>query len=455
MTNDSELTPLMQAARNLDEETCIELLQNPLTNPNIQDSEGKTALMHLLASTIYQPNPNREIELTETNRKKDVSLQKIAAAFLQHPQTDITLADKDGNTAFMFASRYKDYNICLDMLTRFDIDIHTANHKGENYWNADLGNYLLINSINQGKDKVLDQIFQEKEININCRSFRRKKTPLMTAEMKDNQHAIDLLLARKEIDVNAQNSFGETVLSHAIKSNHLDTVMKLAERSDLDYSLKDVYGKGLEQNVIESNNPAIFIALKDEPLNYDSDSTKGAPLLIQALLDRKLEVARPLVEYQMCDVNIRDEKTGDTPLLIASRFNDGPICRGLMAAGADVNAVNKEGHCPLTEAVLVAAKGQYVNTDCLSSLLKSPDLNYDSCNQAAEMISGISAQMKIMPPARMLSTLEMKRVRLRKLEQKRQPPAPQRQETTKPKRPRIGQKVAVYSTIVAKKQKED
>ena len=58
MTDKTELTHLMTAARNLDYERCSELLNNPLTDPNIQDSDGKTALMHLLTSSEYQPNPN-------------------------------------------------------------------------------------------------------------------------------------------------------------------------------------------------------------------------------------------------------------------------------------------------------------------------------------------------------------------------------------------------------------
>ncbi len=456
MTDKTELTHLMTAARNLDYERCSELLNNPLTDPNIQDSDGKTALMHLLTSSEYQPNPNKDKELAQKNREREMTRLKIAKSFIAHPQIDINLSDKDGNTAYMLASQQKCHNICEEILAQFDVDLHEVNYNGENAGDATFLSLLLINATVHGKNDLFDKLMQEEQINVNIQN-NRGNTPLIMAGAVDNQYALDKLLARDDTDINIQNKIGRTVLAKAIKAEQLETVMKIAGREDIDYGLKDTYGKGLEQLIIESDNPEIFHAFREAPLDYNSKASNGNPLILYALQKRKHQIFNELNEYQMCDVNIQDAKTGDTPLILACRYNQGEICRDLMSVGADVNMITKGEKSPISEAILAAARSKYTNTDCLTSLLKSQKLNYASCKQGAEMISEIARRTELQAPAKIMSSLEVQLFKHRKkeLKERQQLAKNQNPEIIKPKRPRIGQKIQVFSSIMNKKQKDD
>lgn len=456
MTDESGLTDLMIAARDLDYESCIELLNDPLTDPNIQDSDGKTALMHLLISSEYQPNPNKDKELAQKNREREATRLKIAQSFIAHPQTDINLSDKDGNTAYMFASQKKCNDICETILTQFDVDLHEVNYNGENAGDPAFLGLLLMNAIVHEKYELFDKLMQEKQINVNIQSHRGN-TPTIIAATVNNQYALDKLLARDDIDINIQNNCGRTVFAQAIKAGQLETVMKIVGREDVDYSLKDIYGKGLEQLVVEKNDPEIFHALREVPLDYNSKASNGSPLVLYALQKKRFQVFSELNEYHMCNVNVQDPKTGDTPMILACRYNNGKICRDLMSAGADVNVVTKGGKSPIREAVFSAAKSKYTNIDCLISLLNSQKLNYASCMQGTEMISEISRRMELQAPAKVLSSLEMQLFKNRKNELKgrQQMLKNQNSEIVKQKRPRIGQGNLIFSTMINKKQKDN
>lgn len=454
----TEYTPLMEAAASLNYERCEELLALRQTDPNIQDSEGKTALMHLLNNNSYKLNPMQDQQLTDENRQREALRAKIAGLLINDPRSNINIADSEGNTAFMYASKQKCYAVCEKMLSVHDIDIHKTNNKAETAWNQSLADFLLISSITHGNNALFDKLLNEPLIDINIKSMG-KYSPLMEAEKINNQYVIDKLLKRSDIDINAQNRFGETILHTAVRKGNMEIITKLKDRTDINYSLRDIHGRSLEQIMIESDNPDVFLTLKGKPLNFDANSTKGIPLLFHALEKHKYEAARAMVELQMCNIDIRDKENGDTPLIAACRNNCGTVCRALMNKGADINAVNDLEQTALCESIKTAAASRYTNCDCLISVIKSEQLSYKQCSEGAKLISSIKSRFDLSPLPHFISALEIQKIkqakkeRLKKEEQNKS--IELQDKTVKPKRPRIAQKSKVYSTVFNKKQKDD
>ena len=68
------------------------------------------------------------------------------------------------------------------------------------------------------------------------------------------------------------------------------------------------------------------------------------------------------------DINFQDEKTGDTPLILASRVHNATLVKTLVDSGATINLVNKRGKAALHEAVHAIDRTPYRDESLFSTL---------------------------------------------------------------------------------------
>jgi hypothetical protein len=80
--------------------------------------------------------------------------------------------------------------------------------------------------------------------------------------------------------------------------------------------------------------------------NANARDSFGTPVLLET---RDAEMAAALLRLG-ADVNIRDNESGDTPLIRAARMGLGDLVEVLLSAGADVKAFTVSGDTPLSEA---------------------------------------------------------------------------------------------------------
>ncbi len=112
----------------------------------------------------------------------------------------------------------------------------------------------------------------------------------------------------------------------------------------------DLYKTCLETSENYADLLKVFID-HGATLNRQYDGKRGecwgATLLHGAVYFESLPIVKVLVEAGV-DVDIRDEKTGKTPLIYASEFNTRPeVVEYLIQQGADLNARDNEGFLPM------------------------------------------------------------------------------------------------------------
>ncbi len=163
-----------------------------------------------------------------------------------------------------------------------------------------------------GNTKVIPSLLQ-KGANINARSEKYRRTPLMLAAFGGHVDTVKLLL-EKGADVNARDEVVGTALTDASSAGYLEVVKLLLE-------------KGADVN---------------------AKNKDGGTALTDASCTGHLEVVKLLLE-KGADVNAKDEVVG-TALMMGSFHGHVEVVRLLLEKGADVNAKNKDGGTALTDA---------------------------------------------------------------------------------------------------------
>ncbi|MEY4183445.1 MAG: hypothetical protein RLZZ217_2071, partial [Planctomycetota bacterium] len=165
------------------------------------------------------------------------------------------------------------------------------------------------------------------------------RTALMWAAKGNKVDAVKALIEGKS-NVNAKDRTGKTALTIAAESKSLDAT-KLLIASGADVAARDQIGGTPLTWASGMGSVETVTALVDAGADINVVDANGlSPLLVKFLLDRKANIA------------VADNITGDTPLMRASRSGKPDSLKMLIAAGADVNIVNKQGLTPL----LVAAQ---------------------------------------------------------------------------------------------------
>ena len=185
-------------------------------------------------------------------------------------------------------------------------------------------------------------------------------TPLMTAAGNGARECAQLLLDRGA-QINAVDAYGQSAIARAIRHNQLDMLDFLAERG-ADLEVVDNSGFNLVQQAAEQNNPdAIqWCATRDIPI--DMPSQKGFPALYLAARNGRTNAVQALLAAG-ADPNLAETNALWTPLMAAARYDQPEIARLLLAAGADLERLNRYG----ATALLLAASG--TSTETIDRLL--------------------------------------------------------------------------------------
>jgi ankyrin repeat protein len=142
-------------------------------------------------------------------------------------------------------------------------------------------------------------------------------------------------------DVNAKNAAGWTSLHYAIFNGHLQVVKELLE-----------HGADIEVKASEDWTPlhwscdrgrlAVVIDLLGHGASIDTSNERKGATNTSFLGKRKSRVG--------ADVDAKDD-AGSTPLHIASFYNNLPVVKALLSAGADILAARNDGKLPIHFAV--------------------------------------------------------------------------------------------------------
>ena len=365
----------IEAAKYGDRSTVIRLLSEGV-DVNTQDEKGWTAILHATESghidivrtlidvgadvNLISPNgwtPLMEASLNNHLRIVNMLIDAGADINAMQNETPLMLAsleghyqivelllqagayvdiqDEQGTTALMLAST-EDRLKCVELLLMYGANPYLQNSKGQtifdntfvdknvkkfikDFLQEDVNTDFLIFLIfaRDGRVRQIKNMIQQGNVNVDVRNTNSEidelgLTPLMLAARNGHLQVVKLLVDAKA-DLNLKDEYGRTALVISIEWQKLE-ISEYLIKEKADVNIPDIHGKA--------------------PLFYASFG--GYPSITQKLLEAG------------ADVNV-ETLSEETPLMFAKNIETMKI---LISAGANVNALDNDGHSALYYVVV-------------------------------------------------------------------------------------------------------
>ena len=368
--NDKCETALHEACRGGNLECIRVLIGDGKCDPNIQLSDGSTAL-HVAVSSDYHTVYQHEVVQCllesikiDTNLKDHSGLTplhiaairksfKTATLLFKHSTHKPNLQDNDGNTP-LHLSVGSLYAVKL-FLSHASIDLNIQNNTRQT---------PLHLAIRKDLD-ITDVILKHSKCNPNAQDIDGN-TPLHLAVVLNSPSHIKHLLSHPKIGVNIQNREGNTPMHEAVIRRASSVVNTLLLHKDCDISKKDGEGKAQLQlallyafklDIIEA-----LLANDKIELQYIIEGSREKMWIFNnALLHNHPILVKKCIEFG-CSVN--DGVLGVPPLHIVCREGHEESCLLLLQCKEiNVLAQNQYGNAPIHIACL------YLKEKCLGMLL--------------------------------------------------------------------------------------
>ena len=235
-------------------------------DPNIQDANGNTpisisiikGLADIAQSLIMSPKidlniPNKDsnypIHIAAINGFREIGI------LINDPRCDVNVVNKNGLTPFFISIIQKDKRCITEFVkanrgqNRYDKSSKLALNIAAKLGDEEIFCYLLtlfideVNDVdNRGNNPLFTSIMNrrykissmliDKINNINALNIAGF-TCLHYASLLDDRKTIELLLSRKDIDINIRDVNGDTALTRAIKNNKVSSFQLLLMSSDV------------------------------------------------------------------------------------------------------------------------------------------------------------------------------------------------------------------------------
>lgn len=178
-----------------------------------------------------------------------------------------------------------------------------------------------------GKNDEVKEILEKQTVNLNACCKKHKATPLMRAVERYNKAVVASLLEDTSVDVNKQNSDGDTALIWAVRNGQLDAVKVLLEQKGIKVNLKNNAGDTalattFENFLVSSNSSAdIYSAthgesIRTELLKYKAElrlSDNKSTTIFHQLFAKKKFVESDL---ELAKMMIKVMKSGDKEVIL-------------------------------------------------------------------------------------------------------------------------------------------
>ena len=152
------------------------------------------------------------------------------------------------------------------------------------------------------------------------------------------------LILNQHLELNDQDSDGNTPLMLTIKKNHGKVALTLLTQYGCYPNTKDNDGNSPLHVACMKGNLTIFQALVSHGMALESD------MLILAIANSQNEVVFALLSEYGCDPNTKDND-GNSPLHVACIKGNLDIVKVLISHGADLNSLDSGNDTPITLAV--------------------------------------------------------------------------------------------------------
>lgn len=264
--------------------------------------------------------------------------EEIITILLFHPNIDLKIRDKSGNTPFATALNIRNLKAAQSIRERLPNAAEQMDQRGRNFLHIaimkdDLESVLFLLSI---------------QVDVNSRVHDVNQTPpLHLAAASKNEMIIrNLILAGARI--NDKDATSKTALHIACERGNLPAVSALLQNG-ADFDATDNDGNNsLHIAVRESHLNIVRELLTESRVNAEAINLKGRNPLHELCRNGKETVAATICElFLECmpkyPINAAELQQGNTPLLLAYMRGQAPLCKVLVKNGACLGAENKDG----------------------------------------------------------------------------------------------------------------
>ncbi|MDD5456108.1 MAG: ankyrin repeat domain-containing protein [Candidatus Margulisbacteria bacterium] len=306
---DEEGKTLLICAAGARKEEIVRLLLDRKASIDIQESQGYTALMHLIG--LLDPIPYaRDAEYVRSI--------KTIAELLIRAGADINLANNQGISTAHILIEKNQKDLTMHVLQIENVSLTCKDTSGK----IPLMMVLSDSNYRYKNDSELIKLVLQKTVNINEieTGFGFRTTALMMAVLHSDTEVVKEFLKRQDLDVNFKNKYGETALIIAINRS--------AEKKAL-------------------------ILINDPRIDLNCETNEGLTPFFVSIKAGKEEVLNALFNDPRCD-KYSQSQSGTTALMFTASVNSDLAVRTLIRlikAGADIDAVDKYGYTALFYAL--------------------------------------------------------------------------------------------------------
>ncbi|KAH1711770.1 hypothetical protein KXX40_008812, partial [Aspergillus fumigatus] len=171
------------------------------------------------------------------------------------------------------------------------------------HWAAEKGRPLMV-------EKMLDQYL------FDVNAIYLSNTPLVYAVIHGSTVVVDVLLARRHINVNFQNKKGECALWWAAYLGHTDILERLLQRDDIEVDTADQENglTPLSVAVMRRHEGIVQHLLGTRRVNVNARDKRGRPLIFHAISRDDRRMLEILLGDRNLDMSCQGGR-GRTPLL--------------------------------------------------------------------------------------------------------------------------------------------
>ena len=254
---------------------------------------------------------------------------------------------------------YEGYDKSLDLLlSKHGIEINAKNNSGETalHYAAKYGNFskarkLIEKGINiNAKDNSGKTVLHYATIYFLSSKIKRKnnKNTKPDSYYNDIIKILELVLNKDDIDINAKDNSGKTVLHYAVEYDSISLTNKLIAKG-IDIDAKDNSGDTALHYAAKHNKIPIAVELVEKRIDINAKNNSGNTALHYAVEHNNMSIARELV---LKGINIYAENNSGQTALDLDRYQElynllGPRVLGL-SSDSLIDDVDKSGPPPPT-----------------------------------------------------------------------------------------------------------
>lgn len=307
-------TPLILAAQN-DHEPIVRVLIENGALVNVSDNRGMTPLMWATARGNWS-----------------------MINFLLQQGARANTRTNEGKTALMLAAAIGNLSMVTALIINGYADLRMNDDDGKSAYDTALANghqniavYLdtvLLKIIQDGNTTLVGQLLgQGAKTSI---YDVEGMPPLMLAAERGHPDIVRLFIARKDVDIDAQNGRGETALKLAVQRGHTDVVQILADHG-ADVDKQDAGGMNALMWAAANNYGDAAQILVTHTRKINAQDWHGRTALMIASTGCE-PIARSLANDERIQINTVD-KEGRTALMYAAQYGQLAIAQLLVIEG--------------------------------------------------------------------------------------------------------------------------